>query len=98
MPQIEITRETEQPGGWQFDCQMLDDDGSLQHVSLTLSWADYNHWSPHGGDQPQHVAAAVLTFLLTKMPPAELRQSFDASRARAQFPEADAEIPRFIAH
>lgn len=97
MPQIEITGESDQNAGWRFDCQVLDDAGSLHPLTLTLSWADYNHWSPDGSDSPQQVAEAVLAFLLMKLPPSELQSSFDASRARARFADADETIPTLIA-
>ncbi len=97
MPQIEIISENEKASGWEFRCQVLDDAGKLHTITLKLSWADYNLWSPDGADSPQRVAEAVLDFLLMRMQPGDLRSRFDASRARTQFPDADAVIPKRIA-
>lgn len=107
MPQVEIVSERELPSaetssgfrgfrGWEFDCQILADDGSLHAVTMRLSWADYNLWSPGGSDEPSKVAEAALGFLLTKIKPAEVRAKFDAARVRVQFPDADEKIPAMI--
>jgi len=96
LPQLEIISEREQAGGWAFDAQVLDDSGGLHRLALTLSWADYNLWSPDGSAEPQRVAAAVLWFLLSKQSPDELREKFDAALARKQFPDADDRIPQLI--
>lgn len=96
MPQLEIIAERDQPGGWAFDAQVLDDAGGLHRIMLTLSWADYNLWSRDGSAEPQQVAAAVLWFLLSKQSPAELREQYDAALARKQFPDADEQIPALI--
>src|SRR4029453_15526027 len=50
--QVEIISDGEDPKGWMFETQILDDGGLLSKHQLTLSWADYNLLSPDGGDEP----------------------------------------------
>lgn len=94
--QIEIVSEQEQPSGWIFEIRILDEHGSRQHCRLTLSWADYNLWSPDGADEPQRVAAAVLAYLTSHLSAKEIRPSFDASLVRRMFDDADESIPGHI--
>jgi hypothetical protein len=96
MGQIEVLEETENGGGWSFDAQVLDDDGTLRRHELRLSWADYNLWSPTGSQPPADVAAAVLRFLISRRPPAEIPESFDASHCRRWFADADEAIPGYL--
>lgn len=106
MPQVEIISEKEfgigdgaagiRGRGWEFDCQILDDEGRLKRITLRLSWADYNVWSVDGSDEPSKVAEAALMFLLTKQPVSEWRESFDAGRVRVRFGDADRTIPGMI--
>ena len=94
--QIEIIGGNQRPGGWTFEAQTLDDDGSMIRMHLLLSWADYNLWSPDGSDPPAHVAEAALRFMLDRLRPAELPAKFDLSLARRRLPHADREIPGLI--
>lgn len=96
MAQVEIVGESEQAACWVFDVQVLDGAGGLSQHRVRLSWADYNLWSADGGDAPARVAEAVVQFLLTRMTPDELGESFDASIARRKHEDADAMIPQFI--
>jgi hypothetical protein len=96
MPQVEIISEQEHGKAWQFLVQVLDDTGALHKHTLTLSWADYNLWSPDGADEPAKVAEAVMTFLQSRLRIVELEESFDASIARRKFRDADSVIPDFI--
>lgn len=96
MAQIEILSEQEQAGGWIFEAQVLDDEGDLYPVKVSLSWADYNHWSSDGADAPGAVAEAVLAYLTSRTLPEEIRQSFDASLLRRQYDDADDVIPGLI--
>lgn len=96
MAQIEIVSEQEQPTGWIFEIRMLDEHGSLHNYRLTMSWADYNLWSPDGADEPQQVAIAVLAYLASRLPASEIRPGFDASLVRRMFDDADDSIPRYI--
>lgn len=97
MAQVEILSEKEAAGGWSFQMQILDETSTLRRHRITLSWADYNLWSPDGTDEPAQVAEAVLTFLLQRLPTEEIRTSFDAASVRRWFGDADEQIPPLIA-
>ncbi len=94
--QIEILSEHEIPTGWVFDAHLLEESGQLIPIALTLSWADYNLWSPDGTDEPNKVAEAVLSYLAVKTPLVEIRPKLDASQLRRMFDDADASIPNYI--
>jgi hypothetical protein len=94
--QVEILSERDGPAGWVFTAQVLDDDGALRRHEVILAWADYNHWSSSGADEPARVAAAVLRFLLTKQSANEVPSRLDAATARRRYPDADAEIPGLV--
>ena len=94
--QVEIVGERETDRGWSFDAHVLDGDGAMSRHTVHVSWADYNHWSGSGQDEPARVATAVIHFLLARLPAGELRPAFDASIARRLFPEADRIIPTLI--
>ena len=98
MARIEIVREHERPGGWTFEVDIGGDleDAAVRRVRLSLAWADYNLWSPDGGDAPERIAEAVLAFLLSKKGARDLRPAFDAAVARLLYPEADRAIPGLI--
>ena len=96
MAQVEIISEREDPKGWMFETQILDDGGLLSKHQLTLSWADYNLLSPDGGDEPAKVAEAVALYLVSRMPPQQLGPRFDASIARRKFNGADRHISQMI--
>lgn len=94
--QIEILLEREIPTGWVFDAHFLTESGKLQPIALTLSWADYNLWSPDGTDEPQKVAEAVLSYLAAKTPLVQIRPKLEASQLRRMFDDADDAIPNYI--
>ena len=96
MAQVEIISELQENKGWMFEVQVLNDAGALSRHRLTLSWADYNLWSPDGADEPERVAEAVVLYLRSRMSAEELGARFDASIARRKFPSADMEIPQMI--
>ena len=96
MAQVEVVSETETGSGWNFEAQILDNEGTLWPFQVTLSWADYNLWSASGADEPNAVACAVLAFLASRMPAAEIRTAMDGSLARRLFDDADERIPGFI--
>jgi hypothetical protein len=96
MTQVEILSEEEESGGWTFVAQLLDDEGMLHQREIRLAWVDYNLWSKGGADAPARVASAVLEFLLTRLPPEDIRKSMDASIARRLYDDADMTIPTMI--
>jgi hypothetical protein len=90
--QVEIVSEQELPRGWTFHAQVLAQDGTLRRHRLTLSWADYNHWSSGGSDAPADVAGAAMSFLASRADPHALPESIDASTIRRQHAGADEAI------
>jgi hypothetical protein len=96
MPIVRIEHEEEQPAGWLFQVEMLDNDGQSGMTAVTLSWADYDLWCPGGSMPPHAVIEAVVLFLLSKGPLSSVRSSFDASLARRLYATADADIPGMI--
>ncbi|MCP3903518.1 MAG: hypothetical protein GY715_07760 [Planctomycetes bacterium] len=97
MVQVEIVSEREEVAGWSFVVQVLDEDGTLRRHDVRMSWADYNLWSPSGGDEPVAVVAAVVRFMVSRLETADdLPSSFDASIARRRYEGADEVIPTLI--
>jgi hypothetical protein len=94
--QVEIISEQEVPGAWRFAVQILDDRGSLRKHTISMSWADYNLWSPDGTDEPGKVLEAAVLFLVSRTPAHDLADKFDASIARRRFADADEVIPRMV--
>lgn len=98
MSLIEIIDEREVDRAWVCTAQIIDDQGALQRYDITLTWADYNHWSVDGSATPSAVAEAAIRFLLNRAQADSrpLPARFDASLARRLDPTADSEIPRLI--
>ena len=94
---VEIISQEETDNAWRFTAQILADDGALIRTTVTLAWADYNHWSVSGADEPAAVALAVVRFMLMHVSPDGMPETFDASAARRRYPDADATIPQLIA-
>lgn len=92
-PRIEIVGEQEMADGWTFEVRLPERPAAL---TLRLAWADYNLWSADGADPPHAVATAVVRFLLSHTPAADLPERIDASTARRRHPDADTEIPKLI--
>ena len=86
MVKIQIESESELDAGWRFQCLV---DG--RSIDLTMSWADYNHWSPDGRDEPASVAEVVL-LIMTELGIDNIPLRFDASRVRRLVGEADHRI------
>ena len=92
-PPFEIVSETEMGDGWFFEVRLAERPAVL---TLRLSWADYDLWSADGTDAPHAVATAVIRFLLSHTPAADLPEQIDASTARRRYPGADERIPGLI--
>ena len=86
MTTILIESEHELEAGWRFRARVDD-----RLIDLSMSWADYNHWSPDGRDEPAHVAAVVLK-LMTELGIDNIPLRFDASMVRRVIGEADHRI------
>ncbi|MCA9297404.1 MAG: hypothetical protein KC983_12825 [Phycisphaerales bacterium] len=95
MTSATIVRERASDGGWGFTLRV--DDAATPHLhEATLSWADYNFWSPSGGDAPSAVMLAVVRFLLSRSAADDLPEHFDASLVRRLHRDADVVIPGLI--
>jgi hypothetical protein len=90
----DVVEEREDGRGWRFGIEAAPTASTQASVEpwmfdVRLAWADYNHWSTDGADEPSAVAIAVLRTLLETMPAAELRTRFDCSLVRRLLPDAD---------
>ncbi|MBL0926052.1 MAG: hypothetical protein IBJ11_00155 [Phycisphaerales bacterium] len=65
--------------------------GGETSVEVTLSWADYEHWS-HGVTPPARVVEAVVGLLLEKAPASMDRPKIDAAAGRRLVPGFDREL------
>lgn len=91
MPTIEIGTETEQTNHWSYEVSVRDN-GDTYAYDVTLSFADYDHWS-HGRVAPEKVVHAAFRFLLSRESASDILQRFDCSVIRRFFPEVDRELP-----
>jgi len=91
MAEIEIGTETEESNGWRYPVRVFTE-GKTFDYDVTLSFADYDHWS-HGRVPPSRVVEAAFGFLLDKEPASAILSKFDCSVIRRYFPEVDAELP-----
>ena len=97
MSDVEIIAEQALPAGWAFEAQWIDaDTAALRATRITLTWADYNLWSPDGSDEPANVAAAALRFWLRHDPDQVIPAAFDAAILRRKFAGADEQITALI--
>ncbi len=73
---VEVISEREEENGWKFSVMF-----GKQECELSLSWADYNLWSPDGTLPPANIADAVIRVMLDHGPP-EVPVRLDASLLR----------------
>ncbi|MBX3358041.1 MAG: hypothetical protein KF745_06410 [Phycisphaeraceae bacterium] len=86
MATIRVESETETERGWVYRITVDDADEPSGHVTLTLSWADYEFWS-HGRVAPERVAQAVIESVLASGRAEPLPDRFDAATARRWVPD-----------
>lgn len=91
MSEIEIGPETEETNHWRYEVRVFDQ-GRTHDYTVTLSFADYDHWS-HGRVPPSRVVEAAFEFLLEREPVTSILNSFDCSVIRRYFPEVDDKLP-----
>ena len=91
MADIEIGTETEEAAGWRYPVRLFAG-GKTYDFDVTLSFADYDHWS-HGRVPPSRVVEAAFGFLLDNEPASAILSKFDCSVIRRYFPQVDAELP-----
>lgn len=86
--QVQVISEREQGTGWQFTVTWGD-----HTCDLSLSWADYNFWSPDGTHRPAFVARAVAVVML-EHGPSGVPNRFDASILRRLIDAGDQLVQR----
>jgi len=84
--QVQIDSESERDQGWLFTAQI-----EMRCINLTLSWADYNYWSPDGRDEPSYVASVILEIML-ELGTDNIPLRFDASMVRHVIEGSDERI------
>jgi hypothetical protein len=84
-----VQSETETPSGWTFRIAVEHAAGPTTEHSVTMSWVDYNYWSPGGSVAPERIAAWIAGFVADRKTPGTLPARFDASTARRWFPDLD---------
>ncbi len=92
MANIDIQSATETDNGWSYKVK-LNEGGSQQQYSVTLSRSDYERWS-NSQVQPEQVVRAAFDFLLEREPASAILSQFDCSVIRRYFPEVDRELPK----
>lgn len=100
-PTVCVEREEAMARGWAFDVIVRDQrPASVPAASsapadsrhrVSLSWADYEHWS-HGAAAPEQVARVVVEALLEAGIPDPLPDCFDAATARRWVRDIDERI------
>lgn len=100
MPTITIGVEEECQAGWRFEVYIEGGPqvSSASRHQITLSWADYEHWSG-GAHPPARVIEALARFLVGQVGPAgvsALAPSFDAARVRRTHPSVDRDLPTML--
>ncbi len=94
MAHITVDNETQTRTGWSFDVTVATGAHEGRHT-VTLSYADYEHWS-HGRHAPARVVEAVVRYVLRAGRSDGLRPAFDAARARRLAPAIDEELPGLL--
>jgi hypothetical protein len=84
-----VQSETETEHGWSFRVVLEHPGGAPTEHSMTMSWVDYNYWSPGGTVAPERVAAWIAAFVGERREPGVPPAKFDASTVRRWFPELD---------
>lgn len=90
-PRIEVISERESGPAWIFGIR---DRASQRTLEVSMSWADYDLWSPEGAHPPSEVAGAAAEVLLEALSAAAgaLPRRLDVSLARRHRRDADAAI------
>ena len=91
MAKIEVVTETEQPRGWEYRVAIERDSGARTEHTVTLSWADHEHWSG-GRAAPSKVVEVLMGLLVEREREKKIPEKFDASTMRRVYPELDGEM------
>ena len=76
MSEVQVVRELEDAGGWSFTVRVGRGSEDRLHT-LTLSWADHEHWT-RGSIPPSTTAEAIVRVALAAQ--GELPERLDAGR------------------
>ncbi len=99
MAEVHIEHEQEIESGWRFAVRINSDapgrapSRASDAFTLTMSWADYDHWSS-GTEAPSEIARQVIEFVLAVRPAADLPTRFDAATVRRWLPKIDQALGR----
>jgi hypothetical protein len=101
---VTVEREESMARGWAFDVTIRASPPARAPAAgsdhpapaesrhrVSLSWADYEHWS-HGAAPPEQVARVVVEALLEAGVPDPLPDRFDAATARRWVRDIDERI------
>lgn len=94
-PLVEILHETETPGGWEFQVQVLTSAGACVPLRLKLSWQDYDLYCPDGAVPPEGVARAVAS-VAVELWPEGLPGCLDAASLRRRDHAADERVTQRV--
>lgn len=93
MTAVRVEHENETSTGWTHAVTLTLADGSVQELTVTLSFQDYEYWSG-GVRPPERVTESLIECLLEPDEdahiPDPLPARFDASTARRWMPGLDA--------
>jgi hypothetical protein len=95
MATINVKSETDNPSGWTFEVELIDEAGALHDYTVTLSWRDYDHWC-RGQVKPSRVVESAFEFLLAREPAGAILRKFDCAVIRRYFSDVDRELPRLL--
>lgn len=92
MTAVRVEQESQTRTGWTHSVTLTLADGSVQQLTVTLCFQDYEYWS--GGTRPpERVTEALIECLLDPDEdanvPEPLPDRFDASTARRWMPSLD---------
>lgn len=91
---VEVITESDAGRGWRYALRSINAEGACTEHDMTLSWADYDWWSPEGIHEPSRVALAVAEVLHHSLAGTPLPPRFDAATVRRRVDDADARILR----
>lgn len=93
--EVHIENEQEVESGWRFAVRVESDAAgqASDGFTLTMSWADYDHWSS-GTEPPSEIARQVIEFVLALRPAGDLPTRFDAATVRRWLPQIDQALGR----
>lgn len=92
--EIEVNNERESTTQWAYDVRLFSE-GRTRDFEVTLSFADYDHWS-HGRVPPSRVVESIFKFLLDRESESSILSRFDCAMVRRYFPEVDEKLTGYF--